>query len=220
MQAMKEAALGAWPLSAVRLRTDRLVLAPVADDQIDELVELAGAGVHPSALQPFGNGWTDREGSDFEQQFAQYFWRQRASWSPNDWALPFAVSYGDELIGVQQIQARAFSVLRTVSTGSWIGRRYQGRGFGTEMRAAVLALAFEHLQAEEAVSGAYHYNSASRRVSEKLGYRRNGTRRDVVRGANVEAILYRLTRDEWFDQPRSRVTVHGLVECMTFFVAP
>src|SRR5689334_7329777 len=219
MLATKEAVLDSWPLSALRLRTDRLALAPVADDQIDELAQLASAGVHSIALQPFGNGGTDRVGSDFKQHFAQYFWRQRASWTPNDWALPLAVTYGDKLIGVQQIQAREFSVLRTVSTGSWIGRRYQGRGFGTEMRAAVLTLAFEHLRAEEAVSGAYHYNSASRRVSEKLGYRPNGTRRDVVRGANVEAILYRLTRDEWFDQPRSHATIDGLRDCLSFFIA-
>ena len=40
--------------------------------------------------------------------------------------------------------------MRTVGTGSWLGRPYQGRGIGKEMRGAVLALAFDGLGAEVA----------------------------------------------------------------------
>jgi RimJ/RimL family protein N-acetyltransferase len=50
------------------------------------------------------------------------------------------------------------------------------------MRAAVLLLAFDHLGATAARSGAYVDNPASRRVSEKLGYRMDGTDTFARRG--------------------------------------
>src|SRR5215831_17752409 len=103
---------------------------------------------------PFSNLWTDRRGAAFDRGFAQYFWRQRGRWSPESWALPFAVRWEGRAIGIQQIEGQDFPVLRAVGTGSWLGRRYQGHGFGTEMRAAVLSFAFAGLLAECAVSGA------------------------------------------------------------------
>ena len=88
----------------------------------------------------------------------------------------------DRPIGIQELRATGFATLRTVETGSWLGRAFQGKGIGTEMRAAVLALAFDGLGAEVATSGAIDGNAASRRVSEKLGYEPNGESRVAPRG--------------------------------------
>src|SRR5256885_9501597 len=55
-------------------------------------------------------------------------------------------------IGVQEVAGRDFAGTRRVSTGSWLGAPHQGHGLGTEMRAAVLELAFRGLGAEVAVS--------------------------------------------------------------------
>ena len=38
------------------------------------------------------------------------------------------------VVGTQGIGGRDFAVLREVHTGSWLGRRYQGQGIGTQMR--------------------------------------------------------------------------------------
>ncbi len=46
------------------------------------------------------------------------------------------------------------ATLRTFDTGSWVGRRFQGRGTGTEMRAAALHLMFAGLGAREATTSA------------------------------------------------------------------
>jgi GNAT superfamily N-acetyltransferase len=56
------------------------------------------------------------------------------------------------VVGSQGVGGRDFAVLREVHTGSWLERRYQGQGIGTQMRAAVLALAFDGLEAQSAVS--------------------------------------------------------------------
>jgi RimJ/RimL family protein N-acetyltransferase len=206
-----------WPLFGLSLRTERLELEPVTDGDIDELASVARGGVHDPGAQPFANLWTDRRGSDFEHRFAQYFWAQRARWSVATWALPFAVRFRGRLIGVQQIQADEFPVLRTVSTASWLGSAFQGVGLGTEMRAAVLSFGFDALGAEAAISGAYAYNLGSIRVSEKLGYARNGVRLDDVRGKPVEAVLFRLTRNTWLDDPPLVAEVRGLEPCLDMF---
>jgi RimJ/RimL family protein N-acetyltransferase len=206
-----------WPLFGLSLSTARLELTPVTDGDIDELTSVARRGVHDHDAQPFANLWTDHQGSDFEQRFAQYFWAQRARWSVAGWALPFSVRFRGQLIGVQQILAEEFPVLRTVSTSSWLGSAFQGIGLGTEMRAAVLSFGFDALGAEAAISGAYAYSLGSIRVSEKLGYMRNGVRRDDIRGEAVEAALFRLTREAWLDDPPLVAEVRGLEPCLELF---
>ena len=71
----------------------------------------------------------------------------------------------DRLIGAQDVRAHDFAVLRTVSTGSWLGREHQGRGRGREMRAAVLHLAFAGLGCLIAQTAAYADNGPSLGVS-------------------------------------------------------
>ena len=73
-------------------------------------------------------------------------------------------------MGCQGLSGERFAETRRVVTGSWLGQRFQGHGYGTEMRAAVLELAFAGLGAEVAVSGHADGNTQSMRVSEKLGY--------------------------------------------------
>lgn len=203
-----------WPLFGLRLTSGCLELRPVGDDDLDSLAELARKGIHDPAWSPFSNPWADRTGLEFERGFAQYFWSQRARWTVDAWTLPFAVRVDGELAGVQQLDGRDFPLLRTVGSSSWLGRGYQGRGIGTEMRAAVLAFAFGCLAAEVAATGAYDYNVPSIRVSEKLGYARNGVRRDIVRGRPVTEILFRLERDAWRG---SGVEVEGLDACAHLF---
>ena len=73
---------------------------------------------------------------------------------------------------------------------SWLGRAFQGRGLGTEMRAAVLAFAFDGLCATAADSSAFLDNAASnRRLSEaRLRGQRPGPPR-AGRGRPRDAIV-------------------------------
>jgi RimJ/RimL family protein N-acetyltransferase len=166
---------------------------------------------------PFGNSWTEYPEDEFARRFAQYFWRQRAAWSVDAWQLPFVVLADGEPVGVQQLSADSFPVLQTVGSGSWLGQEAQGRGIGTEMRAAILHFAFIELGAVAALSGAYSYNTASLRVSRKLGYRANGVRHDVVGARSVEAQLFRLPRACWLARPRLEVDVDGFAACAPLF---
>jgi RimJ/RimL family protein N-acetyltransferase len=201
-----------WPLRDLVLRTPRLELRPDDDPGLREVVEVAYGGVHDPAAMPFLTPWTDADPRYLGRGMLQYFWSQRAALAPESWSLSFLVRHEGRVLGVQGVTARDFGVLRTVDTGSWLGRPHQGRGFGSEMRAAVLQFAFDHLGAVEATSGAFADNPASLRVSERLGYRRNGTKRHLRRGEPATEVLLRLTPDD-FVRPDWTLQVDGLDAC-------
>ena len=92
------------------------------------------------------------------------------------------------MIGTQKLGARDFAITREVDTGSWIGLRHQGQGIGTEMRAAAVLFAFDHLGALTARSSAFADNARSHGVSRRLGYRRDGTETVARRGSAAEHV--------------------------------
>ncbi len=109
--------------------------------------------------------------------------------------------------------ARDFGVVREVLTGSWLGLRHQGRGIGTEMRAAVLAFAFDHLHATRARSAAFADNTASHVVSSRLGYRRDGTETVARLGVATEDVRLVLDR-AGFVRPPWTLLVDGADGCL------
>jgi RimJ/RimL family protein N-acetyltransferase len=208
-----------WPLFDLELRTPRLVLRPPQDDDFEGLMDAIDAGIHEPESMPFSIPWTDEAPMSRRRSTAQFLWRQRADWSRDDWHLPLAVLQGGRPIGLQGILAKGFPVLREVQTGSWLSHPYQGRGFGKEMRAAVLQLAFEGLGAVVARSGAFVDNLSSIGVSKALGYRENGRCREAPRGDAKVMINFELTYDEWLQRSRRlpRAEITGLERSMPIF---
>jgi RimJ/RimL family protein N-acetyltransferase len=182
------------PLWAIRLRTPRLELRLPTDDELEELFDVAAAGIHPPEEMPFAVAWTDDLRSESFLEFHRTRWRE---WSAENWVCNFVTFLDGRVIGTQGIEARDFARERTVETGSWLGARHQGEGYGTEQRAAVLEFAFRGLRANAATTGALFPNIASQRVSEKLGYRVVGTSELAPRGEPVRHYDYRIERAEW-----------------------
>jgi RimJ/RimL family protein N-acetyltransferase len=114
--------------------------------------------------------------------------------------------------------AADFTALRSVKTGSWLGVAHQGTGIGKEMRTAMLHFAFEALGALEAHSGGFIDNESSLGVSRALGYEEKGRRTVSRRGIPTEMIELRLDRSRWRETPHPDVEIHGLEECMDFFL--
>jgi RimJ/RimL family protein N-acetyltransferase len=202
--------LDAWPLFGLRLRTPRLELRPVRDEDVPGLVDAALAGIHDPAVMPFAVPWTDAEPDVLRRELARFVWRQRASIRPDTWTLQLAVLHEGRPVGVQDLSTADFAELRTVLTGSWLTRRAQGRGIGTEMRAAVLLFAFDVLGAEVAESSAASWNAASLGVSRRLGYVDNGVERRAPRpGRVIEEQRLRLPRES-FVRPAWSLRVEGV----------
>ncbi|GGQ44777.1 GNAT family N-acetyltransferase [Couchioplanes azureus] len=206
-----------WPLFGLRLRTPRLELRVPDLADLGRLADLAAAGVHDPAAMPFVTAWTDTTGERRARSVLQWAWTQWGRWSPADWSLQLVAVADGQVIGTQDVNAKDFATVRVVGTGSWLGREHQGRGFGTEMRAAVLDLAFTGLGAEAATSEAFEDNDASYGVSRKLGYADDGTDWHAVRGRRVRGRRLLLDRPRWQAARTIDVEITGLEPCLPLF---
>lgn len=206
-----------WPLFGLRLRTPRLELRLASLADLDELADLAAEGVHDPEVMPFGVPWTDVPPDQRARNLLQFHLGQLGAWSPRDWTLNLVVDSGGTIVGTQGLSGRDFALLREVRTGSWLGQRYHRQGIGTEMRAAVLHLAFAGLGAEYATSEAFTDNAASLGVSRKLGYVFDGTYRQVIRGKPATQQRLRLDRAGWRAHRTTEVEITGLAECLPDF---
>ncbi|MCC8247429.1 GNAT family N-acetyltransferase [Saccharothrix luteola] len=202
-----------WPFRNLVLRTPRLELRPDDDESLTELADLALDGVHPPDRMPFGVEWTDAPRERLGINTLQHYWRVRSTLSTQRWTLNFVVRLDGRVVGEQSLGADDFPVLREVTSGSWIGLRHQGHGIGTEMRAAVLAFAFDHLGAVAARSSAFDDNLASHGVSRKLGYRPDGTFTQVRRGEPAQQTRLLVT-PATFRRPDWTLAVTGVTPCL------
>lgn len=208
-----------WPLFDLRVRTPRLEIRLPTDEDCAALAQLAAGGIHDPAEMPFAIPWSQAPSPELERRAMQWWWSQRAQWAPILWTFTGAVFVEGRPVGVQDLAAKDFQVLRRVETGSWLGRAFQGQGIGREMRAAMLHLAFVGLGAEEALSGAWHDNSRSLRVSESLGYTHNGEQSELRLGERTRHINLRLVRATWAAQRRDDICIEGLEENLALFGA-
>ena len=174
--------------------------------------------MHPPDFMPFRVRWTDSIGSPgFRDGFAAFHHGQRERWTPENWWLELGVWADGTLVGIQALSGIDFATERRGETASWLGLSFQGRGYGTEMRSAVLELLFGGLGARAASSGAVEGNSASARVSEKLGYVVSGHASFDRNGELVAETGFRLERDEWLARERPAVEIVGVEPGLPLF---
>jgi RimJ/RimL family protein N-acetyltransferase len=207
----------AWPLFGLRIRSENLVLRLPTDDDLPGMLDLAKAGIHPPEEMPFGIAWTDASGADFDRGYVQHHWKWRGTWRHEEWWLNLMVEHDGRPIGAQTISGEDFPLHRIVDTGSWLGLAYQGRGFGKEMRSAVLAFAFDALEARAATSGAFLDNAASIAVSRSIGYEEDGRGVLAPRGVSRETQRFRITAEAWRSRPRPPVVIEGFAACRDMF---
>ncbi len=205
------------PLVDMRLTTPNLELRLPTLDELSELGELAVDGVHDPDAMPFGVPWTDAPKEVLARDVIQYHLAALGGWTAEDWSLNLVAFRDGVVVGTQGVRGRRISISREVGTGSWLGQRYHRQGLGTEMRAAVLDLAFTGLGVAEAVSEAWTENPASLGVSRKLGYRHDGDARLIVRDQLAVHRRLRLTRAAWEAHRTIPVTIHGLTPCLPMF---
>jgi RimJ/RimL family protein N-acetyltransferase len=179
----------ALPLLALRITAGPVELRGITDDLLGPLADLA-TDIHEPDFMPFSFPWSLTPAPDMPRSVAQYQWGKRAGFCPAKWSADFAVFYEGELVGSQGFLTEDYLVKRGGETGSWLSRRFQGRGIGTAMRQVICAFIFDHLDAEYITSSAFEDNPASLAVSRKTGYTDNGTERHNRLGKPV--IMHRI----------------------------
>lgn len=201
-----------YPPFGLRVTCGDLVLRGITDELIMPLVEVARRGVHDKGEEenPLGFDWTAAPPRYLAINYARWAWGHRVNFTRDSFILALAVEYQGEIVGVQEGKGEKFPVTRSVSTGSWLGREFQGRGIGTLMRQVFCTFLIDQLGTQEVISGAFTDNPASQRVSEKTGYVRNGIHR-IPRGTRsaADSLMYRLTPGTLV-RPKEPVEVEGL----------
>ena len=188
------------------------------DLDLFDLTSVARGGVYAPGEMPFLVPWTEVPSPDFEYSFLQYHWGLRANWTPDSWRLELGVRVDGKAAGAQAISGDGFHEHRTISTGSWLGREFQGRGVGKEMRSAVCSFAFEYLDAQWVTSSAFVDNFASQAISRSLGYEETTHEWVESEGSEPrEAINFLMTPELWYSRERPHIEVDGFDDCRIFF---
>ena len=204
-----------WPLFDLRVRTPRLELRYIDDELATELALLAVKGIHDPATMPFGIPWTDAPSPEFERNTVQYYWRCRADTTPTAWAINLATIVDGTVVGSTSLETENFPTLREFGTGSWLGREFQGKGIGKEMRVATLHLGFLGFAAQHATTAAWPDNEPSLGVTCSLGYASNGRRRAMRRDEPGLLHSFEMSRADFTARlRRDDITLHGVEECL------
>ena len=196
-----------WPLHSLRLTTADLELRPTREAELPDLCAILPPDLEddPSATRYAGLD----DAANRRAVLAQSYWRAMGTWSPHDWVLPFAVRHQGELVGMQALEGPDWTSERTVDSWSWLAVGARGQGWGKQMRAAVLALAFGPLGARAAISSAVVDNHSSLGVSRSLGYR--DTHRSVLEHSGQSLRHVRLESADWHTSGiADGIAVHGI----------
>ncbi len=196
-----------FPPLGLRITCGPLELRGITDVEVLALLEVVREGVHDADTMPFAYPWTDAPAGELPLDYLKWWWRQMATWSREAWEINLCALWDGEVVGVQGVSTQDFPTLRYGETGSWVGRKFHGRGIGTAMRQAMCAFLFDELGFEFITSAAFADNAASLRVSEKLGYRENGLVWQAPRGGRVVSQRLLLAPEDFVRGPA--ITVEG-----------
>jgi len=178
-----------WPV-----RTERLLIRPVAPDDFGRLYEIRAV---PEVTQ-----WLTGRPASYDDYVARYG-------TPDRLASTLVIELdgtviGDLFLGVEtpysQIEVRHRAQGSQAAIGWLLDPAYVGRGYATEAAAEVLRICFEDLGLRRVVAGAFAANTASLRVMDKLGMRIEGrTRRGSLHRdlGWVDGVEAAVLAEEW-----------------------
>lgn len=209
-----------WPPYALHLQSGDMELSPVREDDLPELAELVRGGLRRNGVQAFLVDWDSGSDEQIARSLAQYHWGTRANFTVDDWTIEFTVRVSGRAVGVQGVTGRRFPLTHAVSTGSWLARTEQGRGFGTRARRTVIGAFIEHFDAARFDTGYMVGNEASRRVSEKLGYCSNGDQPIIGQNGEPQIEKKMVLHAEDYRPVGGEVVVTGAEEFRAFLGLP
>jgi RimJ/RimL family protein N-acetyltransferase len=204
-----------YPPLGVSVETPRLALLGATDELLYRLLPAVREGIVGPNESPFDDPMSlYADSPDREWRWLRAIWSGRGRVSAESWRLYFVVMVDGQPVGMQDLIATEFSSLGTVASFSWLRPNARSRGIGSEMRAAILHLAFEGLGAREASSEGFLDNLASNRVSEKAGYEQNGCNWATRRGEPAQLQRWTLSREKWERGRRNDIRLSGVEECV------
>lgn len=177
-------------ISNVTLHTDRLILRPWRQDDLDDLYAYASVdGVGQMA------GWKPHGSREESQTILDMFIRQKKT---------FALEYGGRVVGSLGIEAYneehfpEFADKKCREIGYVLAKDCWGQGLMPEAVNTVIRYLFEEVGLDVIFCGHFLWNKQSQRVQEKCGFRHYGfdtyeTKVDTTEEDEVNI----LTKEDW-----------------------
>jgi RimJ/RimL family protein N-acetyltransferase len=175
------------------LETDRLTIRNFSSGDWEALHEMIGQ-YQASELAAYDHPWPTSP--EEIQKVTEWF-------AGGDSYLAVCLKDTDRLIGFVALNPEQVEGSRQFNLGYVFNRGYHGQGYATEACRAVLGHAFGPLQAQRVVTGTAAANTASRRLLERLGFRKiaesTGSFRNDSDGHPIMFLGYdfEITREEW-----------------------
>ncbi len=190
---------------STRVSSERLVLRPPRPSDIPEIRHLLRANAEH--LRPWSPAAPPGEDASSLTAISNAVTRQRRDWKRGAaYILQVAKrAPGEPLIGRVQLGGIIRGVFQNAYLGYWIDSGHQGQGLITEAVAATLAFVFTEAHLHRVQVAIMPRNTASLRVVEKLGFRREGyaERYLCIAGAWEDHVLFAMTEEEWRAHPPS-----------------
>ncbi|HTW01376.1 MAG TPA: GNAT family N-acetyltransferase [Streptosporangiaceae bacterium] len=184
------------------IETARLILRPFTPADFDDFYAYQS---RPDVARYLL--WDARDRAQARQALAEQC-RETTLDAEGDW-LTFAVVWREVGRVVGEVGLKWLSrEHRGGETGFVFNPDYHGRGLATEAAECMLAVGFESLGWHRIIGCCDARNTASARVMERLGMRREAHLRhpEMVKGAWADELVYAMLEHEWKGRPRERRT--------------
>ncbi|SEL18072.1 GNAT family N-acetyltransferase [Streptacidiphilus jiangxiensis] len=176
----------------ITLTTERLVLRPSTEDDLEPLAAL---NTDPEVMRYIGDGSVPPLD---HRRTSESIARARQYWDDHGHGLLLVVEREtDQVTGWVALLEPAFlpEVLPAVEIGWRLARRFWGQGYATEAATALQAYGFDNCGLDRLVSIRHVDNDRSRRVMEKLGLTHRFDTEVPATGQPVA--VHAMTRDEY-----------------------
>ncbi len=171
---------------ATFIKGENLDLRTIERDDLEKLQEM---GNHPE-LRKYSPGARPVNKLKQEEYFEDFL--------SKDDNVFLMIEYGEEAVGWVNLK-HIKEDSRKAEFGIRILPEHQGKGLGTEASNLIIQYGFETLNLHRIYGRTFEFNSASKALMEKLGFKREGTKRKAVfkDGEYRDVALYSLLEDEY-----------------------
>ena len=176
----------------VQIKTDRLIIRRMRDDDLEDFLEYESYPDHTLYLSR--SAYTEDRAREFIATA-----RDLAVGTEGEY-LHLAVELGEvgKMIGTVCVKV-ASQVHRQGDVGWFLHHEYRGRGLASEASRAMLEFAFDTLDLHRVTAHCDAQNARSRAMMERLGMRQEAFLRGVVYFDDVwhDQYLYAILAEEW-----------------------
>ncbi len=199
MKARAEWEIGEGPSLTTRLETERLVLRPPRTADVPEMRRaLRQNAAH---LRPWSVAPVPGEDAASLTSVSRAVLRHRREWKQGQAYVLLITPRSDErtIIGRVALGGVLRGAFQNGYLGYWIDAEHQGRGLMTEAVRAATLFALSSAALHRVQAAVMPRNTASQRVLDKVGYRREGlaARYLCIAGTWEDHLIFATTTEDW-----------------------